>query len=66
MTNSERQKTLDKQKYVESQKAKKDLSGKMVYCEFCDTEKDCVCRHDQEERESKCLCAKAFNRMRRK
>ena len=65
MTNKERQKSLDKKKWLESEKHGKDLSGKMPYC------KDCYnkwlfksgCAVTQEEREQKCLCATAYNRM---
>lgn len=77
MTNKERQKSLDKKKWLESEKKGKDMSAKMEYCFDCDKfivykghEKNmpCVttrCDASQEERESQCLCATAYNRMMR-
>ena len=67
MTNKERQKSLDKKKWLESEKQGCDLSGAMEYCSCCS---ECdwwldICTATQEERESKCLCATAYNRMQR-
>ena len=66
MTNAERQKSLDKSKYYASQQYKKDLSGSMFYCHKCEYS-SCThnCRATQKERESGCLCAKAYNRVKR-
>lgn len=66
MTNKQRQKELDEQKYLESETKRKDLSGDMPYCYYC----ACItsfetCVATQEERESKCLCAKAYNKMKK-
>lgn len=63
MTNKQRQKLLDKEKYLASEIKRKDLSGEMPYCNFC----ACVtnyqaCTATQEQRESECLCAKAYDR----
>lgn len=66
MTNNERQKSLDKKKYLYSQELGRDLSGAMVYCEFCDKAVSNKCTATQEEREENCICARAFNRMQRK
>ena len=65
MTNKERQKSLDKSKWLCSERDNKDLSGKMVYCTLCRHQTKDGCNAAQEERESKCLCAKAYNRAKR-
>lgn len=66
MTNKQRQKELDEQKYLESETKRKDLSGDMPYCDYCAcTTPYATCVASQEERETKCLCAKAFNKMRK-
>ena len=64
MTNVERQKSLDKKKYYASQIYNKDLSGNMIYCSKCEYT-NCLhnCRATQKERETQCLCARAYNRM---
>jgi hypothetical protein len=68
MTNKERQKALDKKKWLESEKRKKDVSGLMTYCGYCEEQgfnRDNLipCNINQVERESNCTCAKAYNRM---
>ena len=68
MTNKDRQRSLDKKKWLESQQQGFDMSGCMLYCEKCeyanhDTDYG-YCKASQEERESKTLCAKAYNRIR--
>lgn len=65
MTNKERQESLDKRKWLESEKTKVDCSGTMIYCAFCEYKSGFKCKAAQQEREVKCLCAKAFNRMSR-
>ena len=66
MTNKERQQKLDKQKYLKSERIGVDMSGAMTYCCFCKEKKYPLnCDVAQEVRESKCLCAKAYNRMKR-
>lgn len=35
MKKAELQKLLDKRRYIKSEKAKKDLSGFMEYCDYC-------------------------------
>ena len=73
MTNKQRQKSLDKKKWLESETWDMDCSGAMPYCDFCgkryiDDHGEIaltICDATQEERESECLCAKAYNRMRR-
>lgn len=67
MTNKERQKSLDKKKWLESEKKGEDLSGKMPYCNDCHNRYlfEERCGVTQEEREQKCLCATAYNRMQR-
>ena len=66
MTNQERQKQLDKQKWLRSKQYDEDLSGKMPYCITCDR-KNCLhrCTAIQKEREEYCLCAKAYNKLKR-
>lgn len=67
MTNKERQKSLDKKKWLESEKQEFDMSGFMAYCEYCDNRGGMhgECQATQEEREKDCLCATAYNRMKR-
>ena len=65
--NGFRQKQLDEIKWQESEKDGFDKSGLMPYCEACDRVKTgYFCTATQEEREKECLCAKAYNRIRRK
>lgn len=65
--NIERQRSLDRKKWVQSEKQGKDLSGARDYCECCKYQiNTCYaigCSASQEEREAKSLCAKAYNRM---
>lgn len=67
MTNKERQKSLDKQKWVNSEDFGYDLSGKLFYCDHCkyQTERNMVksCIASQKQREEKSLCATAYNKM---
>ena len=65
MFNCERQRILDKKKWIVSEDKKEDMSGKMNYCAYCyyrDLFEE-YCTATQEERESQCLCATAYNRM---
>ena len=62
MTNEKRQKLRDKHKYLTSEQAQTDLSGKMPYCAACTNEKPDGCEYTQAERENGCICAKAYNR----
>lgn len=64
MTNKERQKQLDEQKWLISEQYGEDLSGKMTYCIKCDC-MNCLhrCLATQEERVKFCLCAKAYNKL---
>lgn len=66
MTNKERQAALDRNKWTESAREHCDLSGAMVYCEFCEAQHGAQCAASQAEREAGSLCAKAHNRMTRK
>ena len=68
MTNPERQRALDKKKWAASIEHDCDMSGKMDYCDHCEHQaydNDFSCEVSQEERETKCPCATAYNRMRR-
>ena len=67
MKNPERQRSLDKKKYLESKRLGSDQSGKMDYCQVCDYK--CVfggCVKSQEEKDKHHYCATAYNRMQRK
>lgn len=73
MKNIERQKKLDEQKWLTSEGMGYDRSGCMDWCMYCEKQISTAnqinsksfwrCDISQEERESKCLCAKAYNRM---
>ena len=65
MTNKERQQSLDKKKWIASEKAGEDISGTMEYCWWCKHRHDIGCTTTQKEREVACLCATAYNRMKR-
>ena len=68
MTNLERQKALDKKKWIKSEKVKHDCSGLMPYCAYCDyleRFEKIKCNLEQVDREMNCICAKAYNRMAR-
>lgn len=69
ITLKNRQKLLDLEKWVESKKQGFDMSGCMLYCEFCDkadhshpTEHG-NCYVAQEQRVANSLCARAYNKM---
>ena len=72
MTNKERQKALDKAKYLESQQQGFDMSGCMLYCEKCqyadhsNPTENGKCYITQEEREEKSTCAIAYNKLYRR
>ena len=72
MTNKARQKSLDRQKWFESEKNGYDMGGCMLYCQFCykadhsDPTLNGSCYASQTEREDLSLCAIAYNRMVRK
>ena len=66
MTNKNRQASLDKQKYDFSELSKADMSGFMVYCEFCENQDNCKSgKYNYNHIKEECLCAKAYNRMKR-
>lgn len=66
MKNVERQKQLNEQKWYVSEAKGESQSGKMDWCNFCDKHyKDC-CLVNHEQREANSLCAKAYNRMKRR
>lgn len=66
MTNKERQFRLDEKKWIASEQAGEDMSGKMDYCQNCGKQTAYGCAISQEEREAQSECAVAYNRMRRK
>ena len=67
MTNQQRQASLDKQKWLESEKQKRDMSGDMPYCNYCEWSQPAhphwFCLGTHEQRVKACACAKAYNRM---
>ena len=72
MTNKERQKSLDKKKWLSSEKNGEDMSGQMPYCfecgmqgfdRWCASHATNICTASQQEREELCYCARAYNRM---
>ena len=65
MTNKERQNQLDKQKWYVSEAKGCSQSGQMGWCNYCKHQYKNCCLKTQEERESKCLCATAYNRWQR-
>ena len=71
LTLKQRQKRLDLEKWVESKKQGFDMSGCMLYCQFCEkadhrnkTEAG-QCYATQEERVADSICAKAYNKMKK-
>lgn len=76
MKNIERQNRLDQKKWIASEKNGNDLSGEMMQCHYCENQtpngfqSDGYYKHGcdatQEERETACLCAKAYNKMHKK
>lgn len=64
--NELKQKQLDEQKWLESEKQGWDLSGALDYCNYCKhRETFGTCPISQETRVLKCACTKAYNKMRR-
>lgn len=64
MKNTERQKSLDAKKYIESEKQGKDMSGAMPWCAYCPQKGEldtCIAPH--ESRVLSSLCARAYNKM---
>lgn len=58
----ELQKELDTKKYIESELAKRDLSGYMNFCENCAFQKQInetyICNLNRKDIEDNCVCAK--------
>ena len=64
MKNTERQKSLDAKKYIESEKQGKDMSGAMPCCASCPQKGELdTCFAPHESRVLSNLCARAYNRM---
>ena len=65
MTNQQRQKQLNEQKWYVSKAKRLDQSGKMDWCKYCDNKNllEDKCVISQEEIDVNCLCARAYNRM---
>lgn len=62
MTNIQRQKWCDKEKWLTSEGMGFDCSGHMCWCDCCEHKQDC-CNLSQIDREMNCICAKSYNRM---
>ena len=61
------QKSCDKKKYLESLKEGRDMSGAMDYCAECiHSQTDYTCDIDHKERVATNVCARAYNRYRKK
>lgn len=71
MTNKERQESLDKKKWLESEKYGIDMSGAMRWCDYCGNQyrnpvkHGFACTASHENRVEYCMCAKAYNRMKK-
>lgn len=64
--NSIKQKELDKEKWLKSELCNEDMSGAMYYCDACMYQcNGFACGVSHDDRVGKCLCAKAYNRLRR-
>ena len=68
MTKQENQKARNKEKWLESNRLGRDLSGKMEWCLHCDYNKDldCALSGKQDFIDKNYICAKAYNRMKRR
>ena len=63
MTNFEKQKRLNEEKWLVSEAKNQDQSGIMPYCNFCKQQNNGACLVSQKEIEAKRICATAYNRM---
>ena len=65
----EKQRELQEQKWLESEKQGKDLSGNMPYCANCEcltmVQSGNYCPSSQYYVETTCACARAFNAMKK-
>ena len=61
------QKTLDFQKWLDSERKHMDLSGLMdqcLFCQFRNEKHECIC--DPDVRSKEAVCAKAYHEMKKK
>ena len=66
MTNKENQNARNNEKWFASKLYKNDLSGHMAWCNHCERQTPTHnCNAPQTKRDEECLCAKAYNRMKR-
>lgn len=76
MTNKQRQEKLNIEKWEASKRVMEDLSGQMLWCQYCpkcekDTFVDYIngsnnfCTAEQTEKDNLCLCAKAYNKLKK-
>ena len=55
---------LDFQKWLESEVNKRDMSGKMLYCAYCQySDGISKCSATQEQRLKECYCDKAYRKL---
>lgn len=66
MKNTDRQASLDKQKWLESEKMGRNMSGEMPYCAGCEYQVYDCCLVTHEQRVENSYCATAYNRMARR
>ena len=68
ITNQENQKERNKEKWLESNRLGRDMSGRMEWCFHCPYGKDleCLLKGKQDFIDKNHLCAKAYNKMRRR
>lgn len=66
MTNIQRQKWCDEQKWFTSEGKDSDQSGCMDWCDSCKYKHENGCKVNQLDREMNCLCATAYNKYNRK
>lgn len=67
MTNKKNQEIRNREKWKESEKQGTDMSGYMSYCEFCENAKSCQAKvYNFGEINANFLCAKAYNRMKKR
>ena len=66
MSNNKRQEELDRQKWFLGESLCIDPSGCMEYCKHCSYKKDDYCTLSHDERSSKNICAKEYNKLHRK
>ena len=66
VSNIKNQKARNDEKWFKSKMYKSDLSGSMGWCLYCGSQTPThKCNAPQTKRDQECLCAKAYNKMKR-